>query len=221
MSQYQCQVSCVYLAQDRQLALQAVQAVSDCVCMRRLRDLESPKPSSSATPITPAATTAQRRNNSTHQLQRQTKPVLHSATIQRDRQSTTLARQRSGPDRKRETAEEAKLREAVMSEVLDIKPSESWNDIAGLDGAKQVHSACCRRHSARRYDEKVVKAQALWLNSTACVSTMQLSTVCALDNIGTSVAKQWRVWYDSSGCHWSAHGFKRMHRPSTSRYAFA
>ena len=25
-----------------------------------------------------------------------------------------------------------------MSEVLDIKPSESWNDIAGLAGAKQV-----------------------------------------------------------------------------------
>lgn len=49
-----------------------------------------------------------------------------------------LAKQRSAPDRKRETAEEAKLREAVMSEVLDIKPSESWNDIAGLDGAKQV-----------------------------------------------------------------------------------
>lgn len=49
-----------------------------------------------------------------------------------------VAKQRSAPDRKRETAEEAKLREAVMSEVLDIKPSESWNDIAGLAGAKQV-----------------------------------------------------------------------------------
>ena len=66
------------------------------------------------------------------------KPLPQSATIQRDRQSTVLAKQRSAPDRKRETAEEAKLREAVMSEVLDIKPSESWNDIAGLDGAKQV-----------------------------------------------------------------------------------
>ena len=103
--------------------------------MYRLRDLESPEPSSSATPITPAATSAQRRNNST--LPRQTKP-LQSATAQRDRQSTVVAKQRSAPDRKRETAEEAKLREAVMSEVLDIKPSESWNDIAGLDGAKQV-----------------------------------------------------------------------------------
>lgn len=49
-----------------------------------------------------------------------------------------MARQRSAPDRRRETAEEAKLREAVMSEVLDLKPSESWDDIAGLAGAKQV-----------------------------------------------------------------------------------
>ena len=49
-----------------------------------------------------------------------------------------IARQRSAPDRKKETAEDAKLREAVLSEVLDIKPSESWNDIAGLAGAKQV-----------------------------------------------------------------------------------
>lgn len=106
--------------------------------MYRLRDLESPEPSSSATPITPAATGAQRRNNSTHQLQRQTKPLAQSAPTQRDRQSIVLAKQRSAPDRKRESAEEAKLREAVMSEVLDIKPSESWSDIAGLDGAKQV-----------------------------------------------------------------------------------
>ena len=49
-----------------------------------------------------------------------------------------MVKQRSAPDRKRDTAEEAKLREAVMSEVLDIKPSESWNDIAGLSNAKQV-----------------------------------------------------------------------------------
>lgn len=25
-----------------------------------------------------------------------------------------------------------------MAEVLDVKPAESWDDIAGLDGAKQV-----------------------------------------------------------------------------------
>ncbi|KAL0029319.1 hypothetical protein WJX79_010048 [Trebouxia sp. C0005] len=59
----------------------------------RLRDLESPEPSTSATQITKT---------------------------------------------KKETAEDAKLREAVLSEVLDIKPSESWNDIAGLGGAKQA-----------------------------------------------------------------------------------
>lgn len=58
--------------------------------------------------------------------------------MRRDRQSTVVAKQRVAPDRKRDTAEEAKLREAVMSEVLDIKPSESWNDIAGLANAKQV-----------------------------------------------------------------------------------
>ena len=106
--------------------------------MHRLRDLESPEPSTSATPITQATNSSQRRNISSHQPQRQTKPLPQSATLQRDKQSTVVAKQRSPPDRKRETAEEAKLREAVMSEVLDIKPSESWNDIAGLAGAKQV-----------------------------------------------------------------------------------
>ena len=106
--------------------------------VHRLRDLESPEPSTSATPITQAANTSQRRNISSHQPQRQTKPLPQLAAAQRDKQSTVLARQRSAPDRKRETAEEAKLREAVMSEVLDLKPSESWDDIAGLAGAKQV-----------------------------------------------------------------------------------
>ena len=106
--------------------------------MCRLRDLESPKPSTSATPITQATKSSQRHNISSQQPQRQTKPPPQSATLQRDKQSTVVAKQQSAPDRKRETAEEAKLREAVMSEVLDIKPSESWNDIAGLAGAKQV-----------------------------------------------------------------------------------
>lgn len=55
-----------------------------------------------------------------------------------------IARQWSAPDRKKETAEDAKLREAVLSEVLDVKPSESWSDIAGLAGAKQVqHDGAC------------------------------------------------------------------------------
>ena len=53
-----------------------------------------------------------------------------------------LARQRSAPDKRKESSEEAKLREAVLSEVLDVKPSESWQDIAGLGGAKQVRQPC-------------------------------------------------------------------------------
>lgn len=51
-----------------------------------------------------------------------------------------VTRQRSAPDKRKESAEEAKLREAVLSEVLDIKPAESWQDIAGLSGAKQVQN---------------------------------------------------------------------------------
>lgn len=116
--------------------------------MHRLRDLESPEPSTSATPITQATHSSQRRN--INQPQRQTKPLPQSATTQRDK-PTVMARQRSAPDRKRESAEEAKLREAVMSEVLDLKPSESWDDIAGLAGAKQVtpSRALCNTYTSQ------------------------------------------------------------------------
>ena len=131
-------VSSLFLAFNSTSELQTIVVFECRQCVHRLRDLESPEPSTSATPITQATNSSQRRNVSSHQPQRQTKPLTHSATTQRDRQSTVVAKQRSAPDRKRETAEEAKLREAVMSEVLDIKPSESWNDIAGLAGAKQV-----------------------------------------------------------------------------------
>ena len=100
-------------------------------------------PSTSATRITQVSPTRQRSSgssgsSSTVQPQHQVKSSLQPVSVRRDRQSTVIAKQRSAPDRKRETAEEAKLREAVMSEVLDIKPSERWNDIAGLAGAKQV-----------------------------------------------------------------------------------
>ena len=128
-------MSCISLALNSKLVLKTVASDNN---VYRLRDLESPEPSTSATPITQATNSHQRRNISSHQPQRQTKPLPQSASLQRDKQSTVVAKQRSPPDRKRETAEEAKLREAVMSEVLDIKPSESWNDIAGLAGAKQV-----------------------------------------------------------------------------------
>lgn len=128
-------MSCISLALNSKLVLKTVASDNN---VYRLRDLESPEPSTSATPITQATNSSQRRNISSHQPQRQTKPLPQSATLQQDKQSTVVAKQRSPPDRKRETAEEAKLREAVMSEVLDIKPSESWSDIAGLAGAKQV-----------------------------------------------------------------------------------
>ncbi|DBB00680.1 TPA: hypothetical protein ACH3X3_002354 [Trebouxia sp. C0006] len=104
----------------------------------RLRDLESPEPSTSATQITKTSPQSQPSSNSKLAFQRTSKPAFTTSTIRKDKQSTAIARQRSAPDRKKETAEDAKLREAVLSEVLDIKPSESWNDIAGLAGAKQA-----------------------------------------------------------------------------------
>ncbi len=112
----------------------------ECSAFFRLRDLESPEPSTSATQITKTSPQSQHSSNSKLASQRASKPAFTTATIRKDKQSTAIARQRSAPDRKKETAEDAKLREAVLSEVLDIKPSESWNDIAGLAGAKQVHT---------------------------------------------------------------------------------
>lgn len=38
------------------------------------------------------------------------------------------------------SGEEARLRDLVLQEVLDTRPSVAWNDIAGLAGAKQVRS---------------------------------------------------------------------------------
>jgi len=108
------------------------------LCFFRLRDLESPEPSTSATQITKTSPQSQSSSNSKLTSQRTSKPAFTTSSIHKDKQSTAIARQRSAPDRKKETAEDAKLREAVLSEVLDIKPSESWNDIAGLAGAKQV-----------------------------------------------------------------------------------
>ncbi|KAA6428494.1 MAG: spastin-like [Trebouxia sp. A1-2] len=102
----------------------------------RLRDLESPEPSTSATQITKTLPQSRLSSNSKLATQGASKPTNTTSTIRKDKQS--IARQRSAPDRKKETAEDAKLREAVLSEVLDIKPSESWNDIAGLGGAKQA-----------------------------------------------------------------------------------
>lgn len=104
----------------------------------RLRDLESPEPSTSATQITKSSPRSQPSSNSTSASQRTFKSPFTTSTLRKDKQSTVIARQRSAPDRKKETAEDAKLREAVLSEVLDVKPSESWSDIAGLAGAKQA-----------------------------------------------------------------------------------
>ncbi|KAL0038900.1 hypothetical protein WJX77_001190 [Trebouxia sp. C0004] len=104
----------------------------------RLRDLESPEPSTSAAQIIKTCPQSQSSSNSKLASQRASKSTFTTATIRKDRQSTAIARQRSAPDRKKESAEDAKLREAVLSEVLDVKPPESWNDIVGLAGAKQA-----------------------------------------------------------------------------------
>lgn len=105
----------------------------------RLRDLESPEPSASATQITKTSSVSpSSSSNISSAIQRNSKQSYTTSATRRDKQSTVIARQRSAPDRKKETAEDAKLREAVLSEVLDVKPSESWNDIAGLAGAKQA-----------------------------------------------------------------------------------
>lgn len=116
------------------------------LCFFRLRDLESPEPSTSATQITKTSPQSQCSSNSKLASQRTSKPAFTTSSIRKDKQSTAIARQRSASDRKKETAEDAKLREAVLSEVLDIKPSESWNDIAGLAGAKQVCTDGSLRH---------------------------------------------------------------------------
>ena len=103
----------------------------------RLRDLESPSASTSA----PANSITERTNGNLppqRSQRQQASQQTHQPATRRDRQTTVIARQRSAPDKRKETAEDAKLREAVLSEVLDIKPSESWQDIAGLGGAKQV-----------------------------------------------------------------------------------
>ena len=127
--------NCCCAAATRSSLVQSLRCQhSFCHC--RLRDLQSPQPSTSAADITqtPTASRLQIQHAPNSSSRQNAAPVA----VRKDRQSTAIVRQRSGPDRKKETAEEAKLREAVLSEVLDIKPSESWNDIAGLVGAKQV-----------------------------------------------------------------------------------
>lgn len=42
--------------------------------------------------------------------------------------------------------EDARLREVVLGEILDARPSTRWDDVAGLQAAKQARSlpACPR-----------------------------------------------------------------------------
>ena len=42
-----------------------------------------------------------------------------------------------------ESKEEARMREVIEGEVLDMRPSVGWKDIAGLAGAKQVIKQYC------------------------------------------------------------------------------
>lgn len=39
--------------------------------------------------------------------------------------------------------EDARLREVVLGEILDARPSTRWDDVAGLQAAKQARWAAC------------------------------------------------------------------------------
>lgn len=58
-------------------------------------------------------------------------------------QGSGLGRTVSAPSRPSHPAgkEDAKLREVILAEVLDTRPSVQWEDVAGLRTAKQVRPA--------------------------------------------------------------------------------
>lgn len=41
------------------------------------------------------------------------------------------------------STQDSKLRDVILAEVLDTRPSVKWKDVAGLDNAKQVVYPCC------------------------------------------------------------------------------
>ena len=49
----------------------------------------------------------------------------------------------SDSDRKRDNPEKKKLQEQLMGAVVMEKPNTRWNDVAGLDGAKEVLFKTC------------------------------------------------------------------------------
>lgn len=55
--------------------------------------------------------------------------------------SLNNAKSSVGSPAKKSDTKDIKLREAVLAEVLDTRPSIRWVDIAGLGNAKQVRPA--------------------------------------------------------------------------------
>ncbi len=121
----------------------------------RLRALDSPIASTLGLAPAPRIVGSNRANANSHSNTRptslQNQPSLsraqHQQSLPRQQSSVqpngtaaraVAVRQRSAANAPAASKEDAKYRDVIMAEVLDVKPAESWDDIAGLDGAKQV-----------------------------------------------------------------------------------
>ena len=97
--------------------------------MHRLRDLDAPRASSSA-----PAGTAKRITRQTSQSFIPSRPALQSYNRTPSQAPATAAKKGGGSS----GAADSKLREVILAEVLDSRPSVRWEDVAGLGNAKQV-----------------------------------------------------------------------------------
>ena len=97
--------------------------------MDRLRDLDAPRASSSA-----PAGTVRRITRQTSQSFIPSRPALQSYNRTPSQAQATVAKKGGGNS----GAADSKLREVILAEVLDTRPSVRWEDVAGLGNAKQV-----------------------------------------------------------------------------------
>lgn len=101
----------------------AIPALLTVLSSDRLRDLDAPKASSS------------------YAVPRQAKRITAAAPIPLPGRAQPPG-QTPKPAAPKATAGNAKLREVILAEVLDTRPSVRWDDIAGLASAKQVRQLC-------------------------------------------------------------------------------
>ena len=92
-----------------------------------------------------ALTRIQHQLHQLHQLQQSLAQQQASEQFNVSAARVAAVRQQSSANAPAASNEDAKYRDMILAEALDVKPAESWDDIAGLDGAKQVRHVmvCC------------------------------------------------------------------------------